>query len=288
MTTALMADTDAGATTGTLHFVRADIDALQLRRWMGSRRFVDDDHAMHCLLTECFGDIAPKPFRLILPQSGMLYDNSSDGRRGTFYGYSRVHADELRDSANMYACPLQSLAMPPSGLDSKPMPSAWQPGRRLGFEVRIRPILRLQRELSRVPEGKLRLFRQDSRNGAREFKPRPGAECDAFQYEAIMHPKGGMKRSREEVYRDWLRKRFEQKGGVTLDMDSVKLVSFRRNRAVRKLRGRHSEGPDALMRGELTIADVEKFGELLSNGIGRHKAYGYGMLLLRPTASRVR
>ena len=279
MTTALIADKDTEATTSTLYFVRADIDALQFRRWMGSRRLVDDDHAMHCLLVECFGDIAPKPFRLMLPR---------DGRRGMLYGYSRADSDELRDSANMYACPLQSKAMPPSGLDSKPMPSEWQPGRRLGFEVRIRPIVRLQRELDRVPEGKLRRFRQDRRNGEIEFKPRPGAECDAFQYEAIMYPKRGMKRSREEVYRDWLRKRFEQKGSATLDMDSVKLVSFHRTRAVRKLRGRHSEGPDTLMRGELEITDGEKFAQLLSSGIGRHKAYGYGMLLLRPAASRIR
>ena len=36
------------------------------------------------------------------------------------------------------------------------------------------------------------------------------------------------------------------------------------------------------MRGTLTITDPVEFGSLLANGIGRHKAYGYGMLLLRP------
>ena len=282
MTTATIggknADNDTARATDALHMIRAEIDALQLRRWMGSRRLADDDHALHCLLKECFGDIAPKPFRLMLPR---------DGRRGALYGYARADAEELRGAASLFACPLQEKVLPPERLNSKPMPSAWQAGRRLGFEVRVRPIVRLQRDLVRVPEGKLRLFRQDKRNGEREFKPRPGVECDAFQYEAIMYPKGGMKRSREEVYRDWLQKRFEQKGGATLDMDSVKLVSFRRTRAVRKLRGRHSEGPDALMRGELEITDGEKFGELLASGIGRHKAYGYGMLLLRPANSRI-
>jgi len=246
---------------------------------MGSRRLVDDDHAMHCLLKECFGDIAPKPFRLMLPR---------DGRRGTLYGYSRADADELRDAASMLACPLQERVLPLSSIDSKSMPSEWQAGRRLGFEVRVRPIVRLQRDLVRVPEGKLRRFRQDGRNGEREFKPRPGVECDAFQYEAIMYPNGEMDRSREEVYRGWLQKRFKQKGCATLDIDSVKLVSFRRTRAVRKLRRRYGEGPDALMRGDLEITDGEKFGELLAGGIGRHKAYGYGMLLLRPSASRIR
>ena len=275
MTTAPISEKNADTANAakSLYLARAEIDGRELRRWMGSRRLIDDDHAMHCLLAECFGDLAPKPFRLMLPR---------DGRRGTLYGYASADANELRDAASLFACPLQERVLPLASLDSKPMPSEWQTGRRLGFEVRVRPIVRLQRDIARVPESKLRLFRQDGRNGEREFKPRPGVECDAFQYEAIMYPKGEMKRSREEVYRDWLRKRFERKCSATLDMDSVKLVSFRRTRAIRKLHRRYSEGPDALMRGELEITDGEKFGELLASGIGRHKAYGYGMLLLRP------
>ena len=282
MTTAILDDARTGTATSTLHMIRADIDALQFRRWMGSRRIVDDDHAMHCLLTECFGkdrDKRPQPFRLMLPR---------DGRRGALYGYSRADADALREMASMLACPLQEKAMSPASIDSKPMPSEWQTGRRLGFEVRIRPIVRLQRELERVPRGKLRLFREIGRSGKREYKLRPGAECDAYQHEAMMYPKGEMKRSRETVYAEWLQKRIECKGGAALDLETVKMASFRRTRAVRKLHQRYSEGPDALMRGELEITDGAKFAEMLAGGIGRHKAYGYGMLLLRPAASHAR
>ena len=50
-----------------------------------------------------------------------------------------------------------------------------------------------------------------------------------------------------------------------------------------KLHERHSEGPDAVMRGNITVTDSDAFTRLLSHGIGRHRAYGYGMLLLRPT-----
>ena len=57
---------------------------------------------------------------------------------------------------------------------------------------------------------------------------------------------------------------------------------FRRARAFRKLNERHSEGPDAVMRGIFTVAEPEAFAGLLSRGIGRHRSYGYGMLLLRP------
>lgn len=277
MTTSTIAERDTALTTDTLHMIRADIDALQFRRWMGSRQLVDDDHAMHCLLTECFGDIAPKPFRLILPR---------DGRRGAIYGYARADADELRDAASLFACPLQSRAMPLASLDSKSMPSAWHADRRLGFEVRIRPVVRPTKNAGLRPCDR----HYKKRDGSQQVCPycRPARECDAFQYEAIKYPRGTMKRSREEIYREWLQDRFEHKGGAMLESSTTKLISFRRTRAVRSLRSRYSEGPDALMRGELEITDGAKFAEMLASGIGRHKAYGYGMLLLRPAASRNR
>ena len=46
--------------------------------------------------------------------------------------------------------------------------------------------------------------------------------------------------------------------------------------------GRGPNGPDATLHGVLTVQDPVTFGRLIRNGIGRHKAYGYGMLLLRP------
>ena len=276
MTTAMIADKDTAKATGVLHMIRADIDTLQFRRWMGSRQIVDDDHAMHCLLTECFGnDIErrPQPFRLIIPR---------DGRRGTLYGYSRADADELRDAASLFACPLQEKALPLASLDSKRMPSTWQAGRRLGFEARIRPVVRRYKKKSAECYELIRLDRRHKCDGCRL----PNPERDAFLNEAREHSdRHGMERagrSREKVYREWLQKRFKQKGGATLDVGSTKLLSFRRTRAVRKLHRRYSEGPDALMRGEIEITDGAKFGDMLANGIGRHKAYGYGMLLLRP------
>ena len=46
-----------------LQMIRAEIGLRDFQRWMGMRRLQDPDHAMHCLLTECFGkDLAPKPF----------------------------------------------------------------------------------------------------------------------------------------------------------------------------------------------------------------------------------
>ena len=236
--------------TEPLQMIRAEINVRDFQRWMGMRRLQDPDHAMHCLLVESFGkDLAPKPFRLITPRGGS---------QGCLYGYAHANADALRAEAGICADPLQATIIPAGGIDSKPMPVEWKTGKRLGFEIRIRPIVR------------------PTKNAA----SRPGRECDAFQLEAERYEKGEMPRSREQVYGEWLSRQFEIRGGAALE--SATLQSFQRTRAIRKRHRRYSEGPDALMRGNLVITDGDAFARLLAGGVGRHRAYGYGMLLLRP------
>ena len=259
------------ATATALRMVRAEIDLREFNRWMGSRQFQDPDHAMHCLLKECFGELAPKPFRVVATRGAS---------RASLYGYGTADAGALRESAAVCACPLQARILPADRIDDKPMPAEWRVGLRLGFEARVRPVVRLERDISRVPPDKLRLFR--TRSGEADA-PRPGKECDVFQWEALDSSATlGMTRTREQVYVDWLDKQFERHGGAALDKEVTKLVAFRRTRAVRKRHRRYSEGPDALMRGELEVTDSAAFGKLLARGVGRHRAYGYGMLLLRP------
>ena len=139
MTTATSAapeNSRAGAFT--LQMVRAEVNVRDFQRWMGTRRLQDPDHAMHCLLTECFGGMAPKPFRLIVPRGGPT---------GCLYGYGQSGADALREAASICADPLQARIIPASTIDSKAMPTQWTTDKRLGFEVRIRPVVRLQKGL---------------------------------------------------------------------------------------------------------------------------------------------
>lgn len=248
-----------------IHMIRADLDIRAFHRWAGSRGLIsrsafDEGFAMHCLLVESFGSLAPKPFRVIIPR---------DHRRlpGVVYGYCQATAEELRDAAAAYADPLQTSVLPAARIDSKPMPGFWECGRRLGFEVLIRPIVRRKR-----------------------CAPSRGhAERDAFQAEADpqlvgRHKGDRMQRSREEVYRDWLGERLEGNGAR---LEAAALKSFQRVRTIRKLRTHATEGPCALMQGTLTIADAAAFAELLARGVGRHRAYGYGMMLLRPVQRSV-
>ena len=234
-----------------LQMIRVEIRVRDFQRWMGTRRLQDPDHAIHCLLKESFGDLAPQPFRLILPRGSS---------KGVLYGYGMADADALRAAAGIYTDPLQAKILPGHTINSKPMPSEWPAGKQLGFETRVRPIVRR----------------------TRNAESRPGKEWDAFQLKAMQYPKNGMPCSREEVYREWLSDQFERRGGAQLDLNKTKLVSFQRTHAVRKPHTRHSEGPDAVLRGILTITDADTFANLLAQGVGRHRAYGYGMLLLRP------
>ena len=251
MTEVALSEPGAVVSSQPLFMIRAEVALREFRRWMGMRRLQDPDHAMHCLLTESFGDLAPRPFRLIMPRGHA---------GGVLYGYARVVDDALRDAAAAYADPAQACILAADRIASKPMPTEWQSGRRLGFETRVRPTMRRSRNAD----------------------CRPGKECDAFALAASRYPPGDMPHSRETVYTDWLSDQFDRRGGAQLDRPRTRLVSFQRTRAVRKRHARYSEGPDAVIRGVLTITDPHAFSRLLASGIGRHRAYGYGMLLLRP------
>ena len=178
---------------------------------------------------------------------------------GCLYGYGNASAEAAAGGRRSVRRPV-AAPHAAAGPDRQQANAHWngQAGKRLGFEVRVRPVVR----------------RTD------KAECRPGREWDAFQLEATQHPKGEMPRGREEVYTDWLARQLETHGSARLE--SASLQSFQRTRAVRKQHSRYSEGPDALMRGVLTVTDAVAFGKLLTRGVGRHRSYGYGMLLLRP------
>jgi CRISPR system Cascade subunit CasE len=211
----------------------------------------DDDigYALHALLAATFGDRAPKPFALV---------RSSETRQ-TLLGYATASADTLREHAAAFALPASAEAIGLAGLAGKVMPDSFAVGRRLGFEVRVRPTVRSDRDGDRTRTR----------------------EVDAFLAAvAGTAPDGGP--VREAVYKDWLTLKLADGGAVpeTLRMDRFRLAPVHRRREDRRLVG--LTGPDATFSGTLIVRQPVSFSNLLARGVGRHRAFGFGMLLLRP------
>lgn len=237
-----------------LHMHRLSIEAskmLEYGRRLGlPLRSVDDGYLAHCHLKGLFGEHAPKPF----------YLEGQSGRFVRVLGYASVDADALREHAQTYADPFLFDAVDWAHFASKPMPTSWEVGQRLGFQVRVCPVRRLARGSGR-----------------------PGAEVDAFLAHCTKEriEQGA---DRAAVYMDWLRERLAALGGV--DLVQAQLAGFSRERLVRRRQGEErraavSERPDATFRGELEVTDPRAFSRLLARGVGRHRAFGFGMLLLR-------
>lgn len=247
----------------TLHLIRARIATNALTRWAGERGWTgtrvgtfDQGKALHHLVDEMFGPSALRPFRLLVPQRRS---------EGNLYAYSALDAAALRRTADIQAKPDHLLVLPLPRLASKLMPSDWDVGQRVGFNVRVRPVRRIGRPI-------------ETQSGTIPA----GSELDAFLLEAIRcHPdeRHGMRkseRSREVVYLDWLSNKLCD--AARLDKKASRVVQFRRTVASRGTTG--VEGPDAVVHGTLTIENRGQFGELLRHGVGRHRAFGYGMILL--------
>ena len=225
------------------------------RQGLSRGSLIDEGLVLHHLLGEAFGTGALQPFRL-MPARG--------GRTAMLYAYSAQAAEALADMAATVALPEIETVLQLSALKGRPMPGhLFTPGRRLGFDIRLRPVLRARTSTH-------------SRN--------PGAERDVFQAraeQAFPGRKGAMDASgatRASVYLDWLQERL--KDAATIERSATRLARFQRRRILRG--GRAIEGPDAVFHGTLEITDSARFLERLAKGVGRHRAYGYGMLLLRP------
>lgn len=254
----------------TVHLIRGRIGTNALTRWAGERGWTggragtfDRGRAIHHLVDEMFGPSTLRPFRLLVPQRHS---------EGNLYAYAASDATDLKRAADIQAKPDHLGVLPLERLESKPMPGDWTKGQRVGFNIRVRPIRRIGKAIE-APSGKIPA----------------GSELDAFLLEAIRrHPdeRSGMReseRTREAVYLDWLADRF--RNAARLDARTSRVVQFHRTVVSRGTAA--VEGPDAVVHGTLTIEDREQFNQLLRRGVGRHRAFGYGMILLGPPSRQL-
>ncbi len=257
----------------TTMMVFIPVDWTAFGRWVGHRGFgrgevFDEGYALHILLSAIFGKRIVQPFRVIKP---------ARSARATLYAYSDENAQRLLDIAHDVAPPDCLSVLDLDQIATKAMPRRLKRGQRLGFDVRIRPVRRLGDDLL------------DSQSGRTLHK---GSEIDAFRLELLRRSDSGWRDSasirerhgitRQSVYANWLAERFA--GAASIECGHCRLADFRRNKVLRG-RGRSTEGPDATLHGSCVVEDPDKFASRLRTGVGRHRAYGYGMILLRPADS---
>lgn len=217
---------------------------------LGHNHVHDEDlgYALHSWLTDALGELAPRTFR------------SFEQRKETLrlLGYAKGDAEAIREHVQLFASPQAAVVCDWDCAASKPIGDiTWRRGQKLGFEVRTCPIVR----------GK-----EGERDAFLAQLPDDGSQAE---------------NSRAGVYCDWLSSRLDE--AASLDEDAFNLKAFRlvstwrkgRSSENRNRTGRRVVRPDALLCGRLTVQNPEAFRALLYNGIGRHRAFGFGMLLLR-------
>ncbi len=247
--------------TEPLYLVRASMRVDRLMQLGAERGMkmadVDPGYAVHLALGELFDAEAPGVFRVREPKGG----------RVEVLAYAGSDADALRERAGTFCHPLAHAACDWDGFVSRPMPSAWPAGRRLGFELRTCPVRRGR-------DAERRRWEKDAFLVACDHAPRD-AGLD-----------------RDTVYLDWLDELLGRADGLTVERR--KLTSYRRVRLWRRTQGRGRNGregrrierPDALFHGVLQVTDGDAFAATLRRGIGRHRGFGFGMLLLAPPTDR--
>ena len=206
-------------------------------------------YGVHAWLGAAFGELAPQPWRLLMDKR----------RPPRILGYASHDAGTFQQRLAEFAEPgtFQVCPEPESMIAGRTMPT-WAKGCYLGFQTLACPIGR---------------------------KAGSGIEKDLFLIHADAEENSeGL--CRETIYGNWAKERFSRH---SVTVNSIRLKGFRL--AKQKRRGRSKKGkrvfrrivcPQALLEGELTIGDPADFTRLLSRGMGRHRAFGYGMILLRP------
>jgi len=249
-----------------LFLLRTRPDPRCLAAWAASHGVLpaaqgDLGYALHGLLIAVFGEAAPQPF---------AYDEV----RQDLLAYTTLSTEEIsRHAALADPDAAQALGLcatvENAGFQLRPFPVLWPEGHLLRFQVRVRPIVR---------------------------ESKTGRERDAFL--AAVDKADGAELCRQDIYVQWLKDQVglresgprEPWQGAVEILDA-QLSSFRLLEVLRKTQRAQPDetrkrravgGPEALLQGVLRVTDPPAFAQLLARGIGRHRAFGFGMLMLRP------
>lgn len=246
-----------------LTLMRLKPDLAAVARWALPKSYlprgVDHGYALHAALKAALGDFAPKPF--------VLRDNAK-GSVPEILGYTTASPDTLLEAATLPGVndEAASSALGVSGLVARAMPDNWSAGRKLSFELRARPIVR---------------SRAHPRTGKSD-------EVDIAAWEAE-RARPAIPEAKADIYLRWVAAQFSENDAASRCV--CELAALRQTRVVRRRSngangggrvGSIISGPDILVRGLIEVGNPDAFAALIARGVGRHRAFGFGCVLLAP------
>jgi CRISPR system Cascade subunit CasE len=228
----------------SLHLVRIPFHAPRLLRFASEHGITQEDETLGYILHAWLTAL----FGDAAPKPFRNLERCSE-----VLAYAPVDAASLLARAEREGALHALSALDANGVASKPMPETWRIGQRLHLEVLTCPV---------------------SRQGDEEKDV----------YLRVLDRQGEATPSRAEVYQQWFIRQWN--GAVRFEqIESLGMAA--RSRLLRRARNSTSrlrivERPQALFGAEAVITDADRFAALLARGIGRHRAFGFGMVLLAP------
>lgn len=241
-----------GIKTKTLFNTPHCIEIVQKMRERGIPP--DLGYLVHARITSLFEGDSPRVFS---------FDERSihESEYTTVLGYTKKPADDLSADAQRFSDPIGWDTVDWSQFASKPLRLGFQRGQVFGFKVRVCPVV---------------------------FDTMSGKEIDAF--DVAKRRANGRYVNRSAVYQTWVTDRLSWCNGqrsvrvMGLRLEQSRSTVFFRQ-AVRDESGERRplffRHPDATLVGTLEVMNAELFQQTFMLGVGRQKAFGFGMLLLR-------
>ena len=252
-----------------LNMVSLDLDPRALIIWGHKRRISSDTgYLVHAASRQIFGELGPQPFFV-------------QNERDRVLGYTQADEEQLRGKlAAATDDPFLRAVFDFPEICVRPMPDEWHSGRRYRFSVFCRPTVRhscdLEGQTDRQVKAESDVWLRKTYNDWKAAG-KPGT-LNAFRQ---LH-----KHEIEMTYLQWLESRLRT--GARLENA---IVAGSRSTGVTARGGSTHSGapfssarrscPETTFTGTLVVEDPAAFDRLIRHGVGRHTAFGFGMLLLR-------
>jgi CRISPR system Cascade subunit CasE len=237
-----------------------------LRSKWGIQDRSDIGYIVHGAFAACFGPFAPKPFYVLSSyETRRLAATGYDGSKHVIVlGYTEGTWDQLYNHWTTIPEKQQNI-IDWEYTQIKRIPTTFLKGKRLTFTVRACPVIRTK------------LFRTSDTD--------PSAEIDAFVAAYHHYNQSNVEQdppNRFDIYREWIASKLQQHGTIveSLQISGFMLCDITRRNRNRALHTR--QRPAVECHGVLSVVDPIQFSTAIRQGIGRHRAFGFGMLRLAP------